>query len=153
MILDHLSRHITYATLHPGLADGLRWLADRDWSAIADGRHVIAGESLFAIIESGTTFEADLRRYESHRTYLDIQFAISGGERIGWWPGGEVPVVEQAGSDLFFHRMPPDDGIYLPVLPGFFAVFTPGEIHKPCCNLDADPQPFRKCVLKVLWSS
>jgi len=150
MILDHLSRAGRHAALHPRLAAGFAWLAGRDWHTVPDGRHEIDGERLFASVESGTTFEADLRRYESHRRYLDIQFAISGGERMGWWPL-DLPVVEQAGPDLWFHRVPPGDGIMLPVPAGHIAIFLPGEAHKPCCHLGDCPAPFRKCVVKVEW--
>lgn len=153
MILDHLDRHAAYTALNPRLAIGFRWLSGRDWTATADGRHVIDGDDVFASVESGTTFESDLRRFESHKSYIDIQFAISGGERMGWWPGSGLALVEQAAPDLFFHQMPPGDGLMIPVPPGFFTIFSPGEAHKPCCHLGDDPAPFRKCVVKVRWSA
>lgn len=151
MLLDHLANAAAYHGLHPRLAAGFAWLAARDWKTVPDGRHDIDGDLLYASVESGTTFEADLRRYESHRRYLDIQYAISGGERMGWWPGAALPVAEQAGPDLWFHRMPPDDGLMIPVPAGHFTIFLPGEAHKPCCHLGGSPGLFRKCVVKVAW--
>ncbi len=64
----------------------------------------------------------------------------------------ELPVAEQAGPDLWFHRMPPDDGLMIPVPAGHFAIFLPGEAHKPCCHIGSFPAPFRKCVVKVQFA-
>jgi biofilm protein TabA len=150
MLFDRLADASRYANLSPRLAAGFAWLQGRDWSQVADGRHVIDGEDLFAIVEGGTTFDPAVRRYESHRTYLDIQLSLEGGERIGWCPALAMPAGNQEGPDIWFHAEP-EYGQLLTVIPGWFAVFLPGEGHKPCCRLAELGRPFRKCVVKVKW--
>lgn len=149
MILDHLSRTSAYATLHPRLAAGFTWLSAQKWEQLADGRYDIAGDDVYATVDSGTTIELAQRRFESHRRYTDIQYVISGGERMGWMPGNELPISEQAGPDIWFHVQPTKPVNLVRLLPGYFTVFMPGEAHMPICQLDELPAPFRKCVIKV----
>lgn len=151
MLLDLLASHAAYHPLHPRLRAGLVWLAAQDWSTVADGKVAIDGEALFASIESGTTAAPAARRFESHRRYLDIQYAIAGGERIGWCPAAGVLPGQQAGPDLWFH---PEPAVSQPLLlaPGSFAILLPLEAHKPCCHLGEQPATFRKCVVKVDWT-
>jgi biofilm protein TabA len=148
MILDLLSNHQAYLALHPRFPTAFSWLVRQDWASVADGRLAIDGDDVFAIVESGTTAAPSTRRFESHRRYLDIQLVISGGERMGWCPAPAMDAGDQAGPDIWFHPEPRQSQ-QLVVHPGQFAIFIPGEGHKPCCLLDSDPAPFRKCVVKL----
>lgn len=151
MILDLLANHARYHPLHPRLPAAFAWLVAQDWVARADGAVAIAGEDIHAIIESGTTAAPATRRFESHRRYLDIQVAISGGERMGWCPAAQLEPGEQAGPDLWFHPEPALSQ-QLVVRPGSFAIFAPLEGHKPCCQLGETTAAFRKCVVKMAWA-
>lgn len=151
MILDLLANHTWYLPLHPRLQPAFAWLLAQDWGAVADGRQAIDGENIFAITESGQTAAPAARRCESHRRYLDIQYVIAGGERMGWCPAaGAQPGVEEK-PDLLFHPEPPDLA-FIRVLPGQFAIFLPLEVHKPLCHLGGAAAAFRKCVVKVAWA-
>lgn len=151
MILDLLANHARYHALTPRLQAGFAWLLAQDWSRIADGTVAIDGENLYASIETGTTAAPATRRFESHRRYLDIQYAISGGERMGWCPAAAIAPGEQAGPDIWFH---PEPALAQQVMvpPGYFTIFIPQEAHKPCCLLADAAAPFRKCVVKVSWA-
>jgi len=151
MILDLLANHAAYLDLHHRLKPAFAWLEAQDWSRVPDGRQAIEGEDLFAITETGTTFAPAARRFESHRRYLDIQYVISGGERMGWCPAAGMASGEQAGPDLWFHPEPSASHL-VTVTPGCFAIFRPLEGHKPCCLLADASAPFRKCVVKVSWT-
>ena len=151
MILDLLANHAWYHPLHPRLKPAFAWLAAQDWATSADGKVAIDGENLYAIIESGITTVAATRQFESHQRYLDIQYVISGGERMGWCPAAGVEPGVQAGPDLWFHPEPAASQ-QLVVTPGHFAIFAPMEAHKPCCLLADRAAAFRKCVMKVAWT-
>lgn len=151
MILDLLANRSSYHALHPRLQPAFDWLAAQDWATVADGKLAIAGEHIHAIIESGTTAAPATRRFESHRRYLDIQYVIAGGERMGWCPAAHIAPGEQAGPDIWFHPEPIVSQ-QLCVRPGDFAIFAPLEAHKPCCLLGEEPAGFRKCVIKVSWT-
>ena len=151
MILDLLANRTWYHPLHPRLQPAFDWLAAQDWAKLADGKVAIDGENLHASIEAGTTAAPAARKFESHRRYLDIQYLISGGERMGWCPAAGVQPGEAAGPDLWFHPEPKVTQQVI-VTPGSFVIFFPMEAHKPCCLLADKPAPFRKCVVKVSWT-
>ncbi len=151
MILDLLANRTWYHPIHPRLKPAFDWLLAQDWAKIPDGKMAIDGELIYAIIESGTTAAAATRKFESHQRYLDIQYIVSGGERMGWCPAAGVKPGEQAGPDIWFHPEPQAAQL-VEVKPGEFIVFLPMEAHKPCCLLADKPAPFRKCVVKVSWT-
>lgn len=93
----------------------------------------------------------DARRFESHRRYIDIQVSLTGGEIIDWAPEGALPIEVdfQAGGDIAFHRAPAAPAASLRLVPGSFAIFFPGEAHRPLCALESGPDRVRKVVFKV----
>ncbi|MFH5181694.1 YhcH/YjgK/YiaL family protein [Paenibacillus sp. TAB 01] len=127
-------------------------LADR-----AAGKYEIDGERMFALVQEIETEPAHKRRPESHETYADIQFLISGEEAIGVAKlSPELPVSEDKLSthDLVFYERV-DNELMLKLRPGQFAVFYPSDVHRPCCQLNG-PSAVKKIVLKIhkdLWNS
>jgi YhcH/YjgK/YiaL family protein len=150
MILDVLAQHRRYLSLHLRFPAAFAWLAAADWTAIADGRHPIQGDDLFAIVESGPSKDPATRRFESHRAYLDIQVNLAGGERMGWCPAAGLPVVEdfRPDNDIRFHA-PPAEAAQVLVRPGWFAIFWPEDAHMPFLHPDGGQVAVRKAVLKV----
>jgi len=151
MIIDLLANASWYHPLHPRLKPAFAWLQAQDFAKLADGKHPIDGELIYASIETGTTAVAASKKFESHQRYLDIQLSISGGERMGWCPAAAIQPGAQAGPDIWFHPEPKISQL-VSVHPGSFAIFAPLEVHKPCCTLAEKPAPFRKCVVKVSWA-
>jgi biofilm protein TabA len=82
---------------------------------------------------------------ESHRNFIDIQYTISGHERIGWEAASECEAESpyDAGRDLQFYDNRPR--LWVDVPADHFAVFFPTDAHAP---LAGDQSP-RKAVVKV----
>ncbi|MCK6489018.1 MAG: YhcH/YjgK/YiaL family protein [Planctomycetes bacterium] len=151
MILCRLADADPVAILHPRFAQAFAWLRACD-PAIADGRYDLAGDDLYALVQSGTTRAAHEGRLESHRTYIDIQAGLGGaGETIEWAPVAGLAVEDdfQPGGDIRFHGPAPRPATRLLVMPGDIAVFWPADGHKPVCHPADAPVPFRKVVVKV----
>jgi biofilm protein TabA len=151
MILDRLDRLDRYTQDHPLLAIAAAWLAKPEHLALPCGKHAIHADSVYVIIEEGITREPTAGRFEAHRTHLDIQVNLSGGERIPWIPA-DVLVVEddfQPGGDIAFYAEPSVPSTSIPVLPGHFVIFWPGEGHKPVCHFSESPAAYRKMVVKA----
>ena len=149
MILDTLANAHLVNAHHPLFAPAFAWLAaNRD---IADGRHAIRGDDLFAIVETGPTFDASIRRFESHRTYIDIQVNRAGGEIMEWLPVAGLTVEDdfQPGGDIAFYHTPATVPTRLHVQPDMFTVFYPYDAHKPVCHPPSGPTTYRKVVFKV----
>lgn len=149
MIQDSLSQAARYSSLHPLFAQAFAWLAgNRD---IADGRYPIQGDDLFVIVETGSTFDPSVRRFESHRTYIDIQVNLSGGEVMEWLPVAGLTVEDgfQPDGDIAFYRTPATAPTKLHVQAGTFTIFWQSDAHKPVCHLPSGPTTYRKMVFKV----
>ncbi len=149
MILDTLDRAGRYGALAPALSEAFHWLGGADPHSLEAGRHEIDGERLFVLVQSYLTEEASQRRLEAHRRYLDIQYVARGREIIYWAPEPGLPVIQEYDPDgdiLFLDGEPQAE---LRVGTGSFALFLPGDAHKPRCRWEASEE-VRKLVLKVL---
>lgn len=130
MILDRLANHARYAGLHPGFPEAFAFLAALDIRTLPRGRVEIAGERLYAVVvdEEGRG-EAGVR-LETHRRYIDIQYQVSGSDRIGWAAAGDRPGAGyDPGKDVEFHAGDPEAWVTVP--PGRFALFFPADVHAP----------------------
>ncbi|NDR55415.1 YhcH/YjgK/YiaL family protein [Aliiruegeria sabulilitoris] len=137
-------------TLPANILEALRFLADTDLASAATGRIDIDGERIFAQVQDYTTQPASEKRPEAHERYIDVQFVVSGKEKMGFAPMvGKPPVVEdllEENDVLFFGDVP--DECYLTFSAGSYAVFYPWDIHRPGCSAEND-QDVRKIVVKV----
>lgn len=148
MMYDVLNNASRYYPVHPGVAAGLKLLERTDFSALADGRYEVGGDRLFFNISSYRTKPAAEVRPEAHRRYIDIQYILSGGERVLWSPLDwmESLVEERPDHDLWFYS---GETQSLPLGEGCFMILFPQDAHGPCVECGA-PADVRKVVVKVL---
>ena len=89
-------------------------------------------------------------RPEAHRAYIDIQIVLSGRERYGVaLPDSGLAAVEDhlADKDIAFYP-PTRREFFVDLEAGQFAVFLPGEFHRPGCAADGE-EKILKAVVKV----
>lgn len=140
-----------YEAQHPLFAAAFDFLRNADWEKIEDGKiELVDGGRLYVAVQSYETREESAARYEVHRKYIDIQFIVSGEEKIGYLPevGGLAPSVpyDETG-DIAFYDAKGGSGAVL--REGSFMILFPGEFHKPSLSLQ-EPSAVRKAVVKVL---
>ena len=148
MIFDVFENAGLYVCAHPKLKKGLEFLQGEDLASLPDGRHEIEGADVFALLNSYTTEPEEARRFEAHRTYLDIQCLLSGNELIYW---ADADALQPDGGyseekDIIFFKGSSSTAAHL--RPGCFAVYFPRDAHKPCCSLRA-AEPVRKALIKI----
>ena len=148
MILTTLADADALAALEPGIAAGVRWLRAFD-AAMADGRHDIDGDDVFALVSTYPTGPATEKRFETHRVYLDLQYVAAGTERILHAPaeGLAVETPYDEAKDIAFYAEPKASSSLL-LRPGDLAVFHPADAHKPGCMAGGRDE-VRKVVVKV----
>lgn len=148
MILTTLADSAAYEVLGARVAAGLRWLREMD-PAIADGRHAIDGDDVFALVSSYQTGPATEKRFESHQVYVDLQYVASGSERILHAPVDALAVETpyDSATDIVFYAEPPFASSLL-MRSGDLAVFYPGDGHKPGC-MAGGRHEVKKVVVKV----
>ena len=148
MILTTLADADALAALEPGIAAGVRWLRAFD-PAMADGRHDIDGDEVFALVSTYSTGPSTEKRFETHRVYLDLQYVVAGTERILHTPaeGLAVETPYDEAKDIAFYAEPKASSSLL-LRAGDLAVFHPADAHKPGCMAGGRDE-VRKVVVKV----
>jgi YhcH/YjgK/YiaL family protein len=151
MIQDSVANAKRYLGLHPRFAPAFAWAQEPSNLAKPDGRYALQGDALFVIVESGPTIASHLKRFESHRRYIDIQINLKGPEIMEWMPRAALTVFEdfKPDNDICFYQQPVITPTRLLVCPQEFAIFWPEDAHKPCCNPGEVSVSYRKLVFKV----
>jgi len=146
MIADLLTNAHLYATLGPRLARGLQFLAETDLAGLAPGKHELDGKRLFALVSDYTPKPLAEGRWEAHRHYLDLQYVVSGVERMGIAPASHMCETSyEADRDLAWLE---GAGDFLRFGQGQFMVLWPGDAHMP--GIEAGVAgPVRKVVVKI----
>lgn len=145
-------KHVYPAAVRKGIEHILNGrLADR-----APGTYELDGRLMFALVQEMQTRPADELRFESHATYVDIQFLVSGEERIEALKhsaGLKIAENELETGDIVFYEPDSAKATSIMLNPGQFAVFYPSDVHRPCCIAEK-PEPIKKIVIKIhkrLW--
>jgi biofilm protein TabA len=137
--------------LPPAIVTGLEYLKNTDFSTLAAGKYPIEGDRIFALVQETQTFPKAERRAEAHAKMIDIQFVITGTEMIGFGlPNAKNEVAEdwlETKDILFYQTVADETDLYLTA--GTYAIFFPGEAHRPCCRYGA-VNLVRKVVVKIV---
>jgi YhcH/YjgK/YiaL family protein len=132
-----------------GLQRPFEYLARTDLAALPLGRTDIDGDDVFVLVSEGETRPPEQVRFEAHRRYIDIQLVVRGQEAIGVVPAAALVTAEpyDGTKDIEFFATPRESAT-LALHAGDFAVFAPGDAHRPSLHLDG-PHVSRKAVVKV----
>jgi biofilm protein TabA len=147
MIVDQLANPSPLYQLPSRLARGLEYLRATDMRSVALGRHDLDGDHLFALVQEYTTRAADQCVWEAHRRYIDVQFVVTGAERMGVASLGQMSEREayDAARDVAFFEPGTE---FVTIRAGMFAIFGPEDVHSPC-NAAGPPGVVRKVVVKA----
>ena len=146
MIKDSLINAEKYYNLSEGIKKALCYIKEQNLSALADGKYLIDGEKFYININTYTT--KDSADWELHKKYIDIQYIISGEEKIGLcsrkYSSDKIPYVPE--RDIEF--LDGAGGDYITMETGDFMIILPDEIHKPGvkCNTNTT---MKKAVIKL----
>ena len=150
MILDRLETSAAYDALGERFAAGFAYLRQTNFASVADGKYPILGDDVFAIVQTYAPKDHTEGRWEAHRTYADIQYVVSGTERMGVTPLGSVAteMPYDVDRDVEFFMRGGGWGQFFMVEPGEFALFRPHDVHMPSLKTGV-PGPVKKVVIKV----
>jgi YhcH/YjgK/YiaL family protein len=153
MILDKLENASLYSGSSPRLAEAFRWLQTENLAALEEGTTTIREGELRAIVQKYETVPEAGRKLEGHRRFIDIQYIVSGRERMLVAPSEplqpDVPYDEETDLEFF---LPADRPSELIVEESMFAVFYPQDAHMPMLSVGADGSEasrVTKIVMKV----
>lgn len=145
MIKDKLVYADTYYGISENLKIGLEWLKNADFKNINDGKYVI-NDDLYVNIQTYETKDTAL--FEAHRKYIDIQYIISGEEKIGISDYNMCSTLEEYNKEKDIEFLSANSDNYEILRDGEFVILFPHDAHQP--SLDNNKKrTVRKAVVKV----
>lgn len=146
MIKGNISNIENLSNLPEMIINGLNYIKNTNFSSLKDGKVFIDGENMFVNIQTYMTKED--ANYEAHRKYADIQYIISGSEKIGVTDYKTCPTViaYDEANDIEFLSGTGNDVV---LKEGEFLILYPEDAHKPSISINESTQ-VRKAVVKVL---
>jgi biofilm protein TabA len=126
------------------------FLKNQDLKKIEKGKYPIDGDNVFASVTTDSTKNFDNTNWESHRKYIDLQYVISGEEKIGVYPVANATVTKEYEEKRDAANYSADGKLYSAV-PGTFFIFFPSDAHRPNITSGGN-KPDKKIVIKVRYA-
>lgn len=134
--------------LPPAVYEAIEAIRKEDFLQMEDGSYELSDVGILKV-KSPMTAAAKDRPLRAHRHVIDVVYLIHGEEWIGWAPASkEASIVEdRTDKDQYtVENLVGESRIHMKA--GSFAVFFPGEFHRPDLEAGA-PAVVRKAVLKI----
>ena len=146
MISDSLSCLGRYLGIHPALDTAIRWLGANDLNALPTGCTEVDGRTVYINVMDAELRPAEGADFEYHHLYADLQIDLTGSEYWAWTTRAEATGPFDETADCGFAAGPEESSGLLGE--GRFALFLPGEYHKPSC-ISPVSDALRKAVVKI----
>ncbi len=146
MVLDTIDKLQNYASIHPGIPAVIGYIKKTNFSLLSSGKYEIVKGKIFVTVDNSDGKGLTGAKLEAHKKFIDIQYAISGIDIIGWksvfkCQNPQNPFDDS--KDIQFFSDAPDT--WLDVKEGMFALLLPTDAHAPL----AFEGQVRKAIFKV----
>ena len=147
MIFENIKHASTYYSLNERLTKALQYLAQTDFTSMEPGKYEIEGENIFALVQTYNTKPFSSGKWEAHKKYIDVQYIVSGKEKMGFTETTKVIIMEEYNEekDCAIYK---GEGNFLIAEEGHFAIFFPSDVHMPGMAINI-PKEVKKVVVKV----
>ncbi len=148
MIIDNIKNLEKYEKVHEQIKNVINFLENFDKINFKPGR-IDINENLFASLQSYQTLKAEEKEFEVHEEYIDLQYIVTSSERIDFATKdtyGKAYEIDKEGDFFLTNDIKNYSKLFLNE--GDFAIFFPGEFHKPGLSLEDDRQ-MQKIVFKI----
>lgn len=140
---------IRFLSSTPVFRQAFEWIK-ANVPATPDGITALAAPDFYVNVHRYDTKPRSACFWESHRQTVDLQLCITGGELIDWTSlqptTPSTSFTPEKDADIWPAEIPA--GQTLAFRPGTFAVFLPGELHRPAIA-DGQHPGTRKLVVKI----
>lgn len=148
MIADNIKNAHFYYNLEENYRLALEFLKNNDLMTMPEGKYFIKDDEIYAIVQQYTTkFEVE-GKLEAHRKYTDIQYIVSGEEKLGYaYINDFTPTtIYDEEKDIIFGK---GEASFIKAKAGDFLIFTPQDAHMPCICME-NPSAVKKIVIKII---
>ena len=124
------------------------FLKTKNLETIEPGIYELEGKDLFINVSEYITKNEDDTKFEAHIEYIDIQYVVSGEERIGVLPLEKTKEIipYDSSKDIAFQTA--ENSNYRFATPERFFIFFPEDAHRPGVKSDNNSN-VRKVVVKI----
>ena len=152
MIFDSIENARSYYSFGDKFEKAFEFILNNDLKTLSCGRHDIA-EGIYANVCEVDLKMAHLAKFEAHRKYIDIQYVISGSERMDFALidnfAGDIPYDKE--KDIEFLKLKEDSSCpnVINVKTGDFAIFFPQDVHAPMLSCGDGIEKIKKVIVKI----
>ena len=146
MITDHLSNAHLYTTLSADIQRAFEYLQNTDLQALETGKFDLDGKQLYINSQEYISKLPEQGQWEAHRQYIDLQYLISGTERIGYAPICRLTPGDY-NPDKDYQPLS-GTGDFITLTAGDFMILFPEEAHMPGIAA-GESTPVKKVVVKI----
>lgn len=144
MIFDKIENLRLYSAFNSHFDDMAKFIEENDFASLACGSYEVGGGVKVSISEyepSGND------KFEAHRDYHDVQYAVTGNETIEVIPTSEAGNSSGYKPDIEFFTSQNCGSTSVALEAGTFVFLAPQDAHKPCVKLTSDK--IKKAVFKI----
>ena len=136
MIYDTLENLSRYSGIAPEAVNALLKTLPEFSADAPAGKTVLIEDKLFILVQHNVTRNSCDGKIETHADFADLQMLVKGDELIGYADVSELETLEPYNKegDYAFYAQCAGKTVLLPLKPGNFAIFFPGEGHMPGCG-------------------
>jgi YhcH/YjgK/YiaL family protein len=147
MIYDSIKNISLYESLGERIKKGLKYLSETNFNNIESGTYDVEGTDIYSIVSEYNTKPFSSAKWEAHKSYIDIQYMVSGKEKMGFSHHTNMAVIQEYNrvKDVMLLK---GEGNYLIVDEKHFVIFFPTDVHMPSVAVNI-PKPVKKVVVKV----
>jgi len=149
MIFDKLNNAKQYYCLGEKMQKGFEFLLNKDLKNLPDGRYEILDNEIYANVQSLKTKNQNLKKWEVHRDYIDIQYVILGQEKMGFGSLEDFnEITEEYSKEKDVEFLNGEKFNFINVQEGEFVIFYPNDVHAPMLSVRDDIE-IKKVIVKV----
>lgn len=150
MILDNMKNHTLYHSIHPKLGAAFAFIEKAVAEELPVDKYELDGKALYAFIQEYTTKLPQDGKLEGHRNYIDIQYIVSGKERIDLVDiaKAQEKTPYDPVKDVRFYQEDSIAGTYR-LEAGDYGIFFPQDLHKPGLQAEGVSESVKKIVVKI----
>lgn len=148
MIIDSLKNSAFYYGLDEKFLKAFKTLQEINLKHLDCGTYKIHNDSIIMYIMEYETKLAEECLWEKHEKHIDIQYIISGREKIGYVNANNISITSKYNEerDVSFGEA---EGNFFCINEGDFVIFTPNDGHMPSLIIE-EKNLVKKAVIKIL---
>ena len=150
MIIDKIENAKNYYGLGEKFQKAFEYLKSNDLENMENGKYEILGDEIFVSVQDYQTKQESEGKFEAHKKYADIQFIVTGEEKLGYQniENCKPTSFYDETNDIVFLDNQEKQNNFIFANKNNFLIFFPQDAHMPCISQDK-PTYVKKAVVKI----